>query len=71
MGILEATMIIVAILIPLGFAVLCAKIAKSRGRDPILYGILGFFFSVLVLTLLLIFPERQDGIHEKQREGLY
>ena len=47
------TMFITA-LIALVFAVLCAWLAKSRGRDPIGWGILGFFFNVVALALLLI-----------------
>ena len=48
-------------LISLGFAVLCARLAKSRGIDhPILWGIVGFFFNVLALAVLLILPQRKE-----------
>ncbi len=63
MGLYEAMIMFLAVLISLGFARLCAWLAKSRGRDPIIWGILGFFFNVLALAALLIIPKGKEGIH--------
>lgn len=32
----------------------CAKVAKSKGRDPLVWGILGFLFAFIPLIILLV-----------------
>lgn len=64
----EAIIMFLVVLISLGFAGLCARLAKSRGRDPIIWGILGFFFNVLAVAALLIISKRKEDIHER-KEG--
>lgn len=58
MGSFELGSILFALVITLGFAGLCAWLARAKGRDAIVWGILGFFFSVLALIVLLIIPKR-------------
>ena len=70
-GLAEAMLMFLVVLILLGFAGLCAWLAKSRGRDPIIWGILGFFFNVLALAALLIIPERKEGIRAETRYMKY
>jgi hypothetical protein len=36
----------------------CVYIARSKGRGPWLWGILGFFFSLITLIVLLIIPRK-------------
>ncbi len=39
-------------------AVVCALIAKSKGHSAVLFGILGFFFSIITLIVILVVPRR-------------
>jgi hypothetical protein len=40
-------------------AVLCAVIAKAKGRSALGWGILGLFFSILTLIVVLIIPKKR------------
>jgi len=37
----------------------CVALAKSKGRDPVVWGICGFFFGFLTLIVLLFMPNLQ------------
>jgi hypothetical protein len=37
----------------------CVALAKSKGRDPVVWGICGFFFGFLTLIVLLFMPSLQ------------
>ncbi len=39
-------------------AVICALVAGSKGYSAILFGILGFFFSIITLVVVLVIPRR-------------
>lgn len=41
-------------------AVICAAIAAAKGRSALLYGVLGLFFSIITLIVVLILPSRRD-----------
>ncbi|QNK81057.1 deoxyribodipyrimidine photolyase [Nakamurella sp. PAMC28650] len=41
--------------------ILCAIIAKSKGYSAILFGILGLFFSILTLIVVIVIPRRQNA----------
>ncbi|MGI3782451.1 MAG: hypothetical protein ACRYG2_16945 [Janthinobacterium lividum] len=41
------------------FAFACYKIAETKGRSPIVWGILGFFFSLITLIVVLVVPRRR------------
>ena len=41
------------------FAYACAKIAQGKGYNAILFGILGYFFSIIVLIVVLVLPDRR------------
>lgn len=66
MGLAEAMSMVLALLILLGFAGICAWLARSRGRDSVIWGILGFFFTVLALATLLFFFKRKGCISEQK-----
>jgi hypothetical protein len=36
----------------------CVYIARSKGRGPVLWGVLGFFFSLITLIVLLVLPHK-------------
>ena len=40
-------------------AILCAIIAKSKGRSAVLFGIFGLFFSILTLIVVIVIPSRR------------
>jgi hypothetical protein len=39
-------------------AILCAVIAKAKGYSALLFAILGFFFSILTLIVVIVIPRR-------------
>jgi hypothetical protein len=39
-------------------AVLCAVIAGAKGRSTILFGILGLFFSLITLIVVIVIPRK-------------
>ena len=67
----EETIMLLVVLIPLGIAWLCTRLAKSRGRDPVFWGILGFCFNVMALVILLILPERKERIYGHKGSTYY
>jgi hypothetical protein len=48
------------LVISIVFAVACYMIAKGKGRGPVLWGVLGFFFRIITLIVILILP-RKNG----------
>jgi hypothetical protein len=40
-------------------AIVCALIAGIKGRNPIGWGILGLFFSILTLIVVVILPSKR------------
>jgi hypothetical protein len=40
-------------------AIVCAVIAGAKGRNPIGWGILGFFFSILTLIVVAVIPSKK------------
>jgi hypothetical protein len=40
-------------------AVLCAVIAAAKGRNPLIWGLFGLFFSILTLIVVLVVPKKQ------------
>jgi Na+/melibiose symporter-like transporter len=40
-------------------AVVCGIIAATKGRNPLGWGILGLFFSILTLIVVIIIPSKK------------
>jgi hypothetical protein len=40
-------------------AIVCAIIAATKGRNPLGWGILGLFFSILTLIVVIIIPSKK------------
>jgi hypothetical protein len=40
-------------------AIVCGLIALTKGRNPLGWGILGLFFSVLTLIVVIIIPSKK------------
>jgi hypothetical protein len=40
-------------------AVVCAVIAATKGRNPLGWGILGLFFSILTLIVVIVIPSKK------------
>ena len=40
-------------------AVICAVVAKGKGYSALLFGILGFFFSIITLIVVLVIPRKR------------
>ena len=49
---------IISVLVSLVFAFACAAIAGGKGRSRALFGILGFFFSLITLIVVLLVPRK-------------
>jgi hypothetical protein len=43
------------------FAVACAKIADRKGYNAVLFGILGYLFTIIVLIVVLVLPDRSKA----------
>jgi hypothetical protein len=41
-------------------AIICAVIAGAKGRSAILWGLLGLFFSILTLIVVIIIPSKKS-----------
>jgi heme O synthase-like polyprenyltransferase len=52
---------IVAVIFDLVFAWICYALAKGKGRSPWLYAILGFFFSIITLIVILVLPAKSSA----------
>lgn len=55
---MNATWSIVGIAIAVVFAIICNRIAVSKGRGPVLWAILGFLFPLIALIIILILPRK-------------
>lgn len=42
-------------------AIICAAVAAAKGRSALLFGILGLFFSILTLIIVLVLPSKRRG----------
>ncbi len=40
-------------------AIICAVVAKSKGYSAILFGVLGLFFSIITLVVVLVIPRKR------------
>jgi len=40
-------------------AIVCALIAAMKGRNPLGWGILGLFFSILTLIVVIVIPSKK------------
>ena len=55
-------------------AAICANLAASRGHAPLLFAILGFFFFIPTLLILLFFPRlsvRAYGFYQDLENMLF
>jgi hypothetical protein len=52
--------LIVGLILDVIFAFGCSAIAKSKHRGQVLWGILGFFFSLLTLIVILLVPRKSE-----------
>ena len=41
-------------------AVICAVVAGIKGRNPFGWGILGLFFSILTLIVIIVIPSKKS-----------
>lgn len=39
-------------------AIICAIVAKGKGYSALLFGLLGFFFSIITLIVVLVIPRK-------------
>jgi Na+/melibiose symporter-like transporter len=40
-------------------AIICAVIAGTKGRNPLGWGLLGLFFSIITLIVIIVIPSRK------------
>lgn len=41
------------------FAFICNRIAVMKGRGPVLWAVLGFFFSLISLIVIAVLPRKK------------
>lgn len=49
------------LIVSIVFAIVCASLAGSRNRHRVVWAILGFFFPVIALIVLLILGKKQPA----------
>jgi hypothetical protein len=59
MAVMGATYVI-WIVVGVAFAYACYRSALSRGRDPRLWTVLGFFFGIIALAIIWVMPDRSS-----------
>jgi len=60
LGLFEIVIFMIVILgVPLVFAGFCAWLAKTKGRNSVMWGFLGFFFNVLALIALAVAGKKE------------
>jgi len=45
------------------FGIACALIANSKGRSPVLWGVLGFLFGLIPLIIILIMKRKSPPMY--------
>ena len=45
------------ILVSIGIAYVCYQVAKEKGRDAVMWAILGLLFGIFALILLVLIPK--------------
>ena len=45
---------LIALAFGIVFAMFCTSIAKGKGKDPAVWGVLGFFFGIIALIVLMV-----------------
>lgn len=40
-------------------AIICAVVAATKGRNPLGWGVLGLFFSILTLIVVVLIPSKK------------
>ena len=55
---MEITVTIVSLAIAIAFAYICHRIAVGKGRGPVLWAVLGFFFPLIALIIILVLPRK-------------
>lgn len=45
------------------FAIACALIANSKGRSPVLWGVLGFLFGLIPLIIILVMKRKTPSMY--------
>ena len=41
-------------------AIVCGMVAATKGRNPLGWGILGLFFSILTLIVIIVMPSKKS-----------
>jgi hypothetical protein len=49
---------VLSLVIAIIFAYICHRIAVGKGRGPILWAVLGFFFTLIALIIIAILPRK-------------
>jgi hypothetical protein len=55
-----------AVVLWIACAVICALVAPSRGRDPVLWGLIGLLTAVVGVVLLLALPSVKAAEPERR-----
>ena len=50
---------VLGFLVALAIGYACSKIARDKGRGPVLWGILGFLFTIVTLVVVLLVPSKE------------
>lgn len=56
------SVIIIILLVWLGSAAVCYAIAKNKGHDPLMWGLIGFFLGPLAILFIAIAHEKEGAV---------
>ena len=55
---MEIAFSLIGLAVSIVFAYLCHRIAVGKGRGPVLWAVLGFFFPIIALIIILLIPPK-------------
>ncbi|MEO3939427.1 hypothetical protein V3N99_22190 (plasmid) [Dermatophilaceae bacterium Soc4.6] len=58
---------LIGLVLAVVFAVGCYLLAQRKGRRPVLWAVLGFFFSLIALIVLAVLPSHAGASHSASR----
>ncbi len=56
---MEWLFFVIGLALAIVIAVVCYRIAEGKGRSGVLWGILGFFFPVIALIVVLLLSDKR------------
>jgi hypothetical protein len=53
---------LISLAIQITIAVVCYRIAEGKGRSGVLWGVIGFLFTIIGLIVILVLPDKSRSV---------